>query len=301
MSTEKNLDFLRSAVYINREKEIDKNSVSDNGSTTFNKMFVDPYKKYTMDFAGSLKIKRESISDDRLKSLNTNTKFCAIKSYVYTNLKDILLSLGASFVDDLQSQFIYDKSTIEQHYEFEFPFSIITKHDRDIVEDALLDVYFERNIKDIIKNFKENDDLSTYILVYLNSIMNSLYSYFVSHYFNQIVINTTTFYLNHPEICSDFYKSFFEMDLVPFKNNGYNNLYNYISIALRDMMDEKLKEFNNCLSVISGTVQAMILGSYCNDYKLSFDEYVTVNPFIYEILVQENDADSDEEGEEEDE
>ena len=147
-----NLDLLRSAVYLDKESNRDEDGRVKVASKDFNKMFLDPYKSFTLNTLARLASNEEGpIKYDNTMIRDISGLYETIKSYIIMNLRDLLIATGAGFIDDLSSQFLYDEDEdMDDHYEFEFPFSMITKNEKDIVEEAYTEVFKNFNLKELI-------------------------------------------------------------------------------------------------------------------------------------------------------
>ena len=312
-----NLDFLRTAVFMNKDSNTDEDgNVEVLASKDFNQMFLDPYKSMIINEAGRVKMTMDMSEDENGNLIEEKKYFTkgdyireyeayneAVKSYVIMNVKDALLSIGSSFVDALAGQFVYDVVPQEEHYEFEFPYSLLTKNDKDIVEDAYNEIFYG-NLLSPFKLYEDDDqvvDINISTQHRVGVQFDKLYSVLVRKYFDTIVTKTACYYINKPAILPDFYKGFFDKTLTPFEKNGYNNLYGYVSIALREMMQPYIENFKDAMYIMANTVSSMLIAYTANIDNMSYDEYMRTNPFAYEILIEKYGKEEDNEEENEDE
>ena len=297
-----NIDYLNTAVYLNKESQKDEQGNLKLYSRDFNQILLDPYKSFIINTAGRLKTENSS-SYCTEEWYDTNALYETIKTYIITSVTDVLMSCGAAFIDVLHDQFLYGRVDIESHYEFEYPFSMITKNDEDIVEKAFKDNLNTRNLRadlrDLVIKYNANEGDIT-IQRTISIIMDGMYATLLRTYFDKMINKIATFYINTPEIIDDFYISFLDKQLIA-EENSYNNSYNFVSLTLRDMVAPYLEKFKDCLFVIGNTVSSMIMGYTPDAYKKSYDEFIRENPFAYELLVekygkqQEESIDEDEE------
>ena len=290
-----NLDFLRTAVFLNKEFTKETDNIVDGhikmDSREFNQIFLDPYKSMILNTAGRLKTATyEEYSHDEftMREISKDDLLSCVKSYSIMNIEDVLMSTGASFIDDLASQFIYEDVNYEEHYEFDTPFDLLKRSDNNIVVNAYNEIDCDKKFLTAISYTNENYDNEKDLTVQnvVGCIFDALYSVFVRTYYNKIVTSIAIYYISRPTMIKDFYKSFLDENFVPFTENGYNNIYSYITIALRDMMKPKIEIFKDTLYIISNTVSSMILGYKIDNYSNTYDNFMHKNPFAYEILIE---------------
>lgn len=306
-----NLELLRSAVYLDKESNMDEDGRVKVASKDFNKMFLDPYKSFTLNTLARLASNEEGpIKYDNTMIRDISGLYESIKSYIIMNLRDLLIATGAGFIDDLSSQFLYDEDEdMDDHYEFEFPFSMITKNEKDIVEEAYTEVFKNFNLKELVEyhtNLDPKNEMDSQcigdvtIQRRIGILFDSLYSVLLRTYFDRLIVEIATYYLGKPNFIKGFYASFLEQEeFIPYEDNGRNNAYTFISVALRDMIQDRLETFKDGLFVMVNTVSSMILGYSQYSYDMSFEEYIQNNPFVGEIMHEKYDNEDDEEESEE--
>ena len=214
----------------------------------------------------------------------------------------MVLSTAYAYIDALASQFIYEKTKYEDHGEFRFPYKMIEDSDEEDQIDYVCNTVFDIDQLGYLclkHNSLKETDIS--IETRVSICFDRLYAILMRVYFDKLVTKITIYYLNRPEMSSDFYQSFLDKQLTPFKANGNNNLYNFISIALRDLMSTYLEYFKNSLYVMSNTVSAMIIAYTDNASNMSYKDFLNTNPIAYELLEEKysNDNENEEETENE--
>ena len=147
----KNLEFLKTAVFVNKENTKEKILASNE----FNNLFIDPYKSFTINTATRLKVNDENLKfnqqskqtfgfgqgSDLIKDQEAAAE--SILTYITLNTRDLVLSTAYAFIDALASQFIYEKTKYEDHGEFRFPYKMIEDSDEEDQIDYVCNTVFD--------------------------------------------------------------------------------------------------------------------------------------------------------------
>jgi hypothetical protein len=268
-------------------------------SEATNKMFLDSYKTNLLNIAGRLKSNPTSIPIKVGSMIDES-----ISSYVIMNVRDVLLTLGNSFISDI---FNYDKADSSKFMLMDsrnIPYDLIFSNTVENQYDVITELYTfvfpdDSSFTDLISTKPESGSSydSYTIQVKIGESFDKLYSILIEKFFDKMVHKLAR------EICAvdgrmDYFYATF---IAPFDNTNKDKSYALmrfeITNRLRELILPYIEIFKDKMYEISNTTASMVLGLDFYNYEIRYDDFLKSNPFVYEILMEKYGTKSEEEGE----